>query len=70
LQHRKTKEEILKEFLNNFEGSRGNHDGIVTWNEFCEYYSELSMSIPSDQYFVEMMETVWQVPEVEDSQAK
>ena len=54
-----TKEEILSEFLNNFEGARGNSDGIVTWEEFYDYYSDLSMSTPSDEYFVKMMESTW-----------
>jgi len=48
LEGRKTKEEIFTEFLCNFEGARGNGDGVVTWNEFYDYYGDLSMSIPSD----------------------
>jgi Ca2+-binding EF-hand superfamily protein len=31
LEGRKTKDEIYTEFLSNFEGSRGNGDGCVTW---------------------------------------
>lgn len=67
LEGKKTKEEILMEFLNNFDGARGNNDGIVTWEEFYDYYSDLSMSTPSDEYFVKMMESTWQIPEHEDS---
>lgn len=59
LEGRKTKDEILAEFLNNFDGARGNNDGIVTWEEFYDYYSDLSMSTPSDEYFVKMMESTW-----------
>jgi hypothetical protein len=59
LEGKKTRNEILSEFLNNFDGARGNNDGIVTWNEFCDYYSDLSMSTPSDEYFVRMMESSW-----------
>jgi hypothetical protein len=59
LEGRKTKDEILAEFLNNFDGPRGNNDGCVTWEEFCDYYSDLGMSTPSDEYFVRMMETTW-----------
>ena len=29
LEGKKTKDEILAEFLNNFDGARGNNDGIV-----------------------------------------
>jgi Ca2+-binding EF-hand superfamily protein len=59
LEGKKSKDEILAEFLNNFDGARGNNDGIVTWEEFYDYYSDLSMSTPSDEYFVRMMESTW-----------
>lgn len=59
LEGRKTKNEILSEFLNNFDGARGNNDGIVTWEEWYDYYGDLSMNTPSEEYFVRMMETVW-----------
>lgn len=64
---RKSKEQILADFLNQFDGSRGNNDGVVTWDEWQEYYAELSMSTPSDEYFVRMMEQTWQVPEDEET---
>lgn len=63
LEGRKTREEILADFLNNFDGPRGNNDGVVTWQEFVDYYTDLSMSTPSDEYFVRMMESTWQCPE-------
>lgn len=59
LEGRKTRDEIFTDFLSNFEGSRGNNDGKVTWNEFYDYYSDLAMSTPSDEYFVRMMESTW-----------
>jgi len=31
LEGRKTRDEIFTDFLSNFEGSRGNGDGVVTW---------------------------------------
>ena len=68
LEGRKTKDEILMEFLNNFDGARGNNDGKVTWDEWIDYYTDLSMSTPSEEYFVAMMESTWQVPEKEDSE--
>ena len=46
----------------------GNNDGVVTWEEFYDYYADLSMSTPSDEYFVRMMESTWQVPEHEDAE--
>jgi Ca2+-binding EF-hand superfamily protein len=66
LENRLTKDQILTNFLNQFDGAHGNDDGKVTWDEFCDYYSDVSMSIPSDEYFVRMMESTWQCPEDDD----
>ena len=52
LSRKKTRDEIVREFLNLFDGARGNNDGILTWDEFVDYYGDLSMAIPSDEYFV------------------
>ena len=68
LEGKKTKEQILIEFLNNFDGARGNNDGVLTWDEFYDYYSDLSMSTPSEEYFVKMMESSWQIMENEEGE--
>lgn len=70
IEGRKTREQILTDFLNNFEGVRGNRDGTISKEEFFDYYTDLSMSVPSDEYFVRMMESTWQCPEVEDGTTK
>ena len=57
----------MEEFLANFEGAKGNNDGIVSWEEFLDYYTDLSMSLSDDLYFVRMMESVWCVGEDEDA---
>lgn len=67
IEKRKTKDQILHEFLNQFDGTRGNNDGQVTLEEFIDYYTDLSMGIPTDDYFVAMMETTWQCPEEENT---
>lgn len=59
IEGRKSKDQILTEFMQNFEGARGNRDGIITKEEFFDYYTDLSMSVPSDEYFVRMMESTW-----------
>jgi len=59
LEGKKSRDEIFADFLNNFDGARGNNDGVVEWKEFCDYYTDLSMSTPSDEYFVRMMESTW-----------
>ena len=59
LEGRKTRDEILQDFLNNFDGAKGNNDGVVSKAEWVDYYTDLSMSTPSDEYFVRMMESTW-----------
>ena len=65
---RKTEQEIIQEFLETFEAhrelSKGDKaskkgDGIVTLNEFMDYYSSVSASIDNDEYFQLMMTNAW-----------
>jgi hypothetical protein len=63
IEHRKTKDEILRDFISNFEGARGNKDGVISKQEWYDYYTDLSACTPSDDYFVTMMESTWQCPE-------
>ncbi len=65
-QGKRSKEDVVTEFLGGFE-SRNEKDGIITEREFISYYKELSVSIPSDEYFVTMMESVWMIHEDESS---
>lgn len=64
---KKTKEQLISEFLSSFEGVKGNRDGIISRQEFFDYYTDLAMSTPSDDYFVQMMESVWQTSEDEEN---
>lgn len=64
---KKTKEEVIGEFLMNFEGVHGNRDAKISWEEFSDYYTDMAMSIPSDDYFVQMLESTWCIAEDEDS---
>ena len=54
-----TREEVIMQFLDGFDGLKGNNDGVITWEEWLDYYTDLSMSLPDDRYFVRMMESVW-----------
>jgi hypothetical protein len=36
-------------------------DGIVTFDEFVDYYGDVSASIDSDDYFAEMMVSAWKL---------
>ena len=49
----------MTDFMSNFEGAKGNKDGVITRNEFFDYYTDLAMCTPSDEYFVRMMESTW-----------
>lgn len=59
------KEEILEEFLKNF-GCGYKQDGVVNKQEFLDFYSDMSMTIPSDDLFVKTLEFTWQCPEIDD----
>ena len=63
----KTKDEIIGEFLDGFDGAKGNNDGAVSRQEWFDYYTDLGISLPSDDYFVQMMESTWGISENEDS---
>lgn len=63
---KKTEEEILKEFLETFEmhhnvmhGAKS--DGMVTLDEFIEYYTNISANIDNDAYFDLMMTNAWNI---------
>lgn len=56
---------MLQDFLNGFEGAKGNADGVITCQEWTDYYTDLSMSVTDDEYFVKMMESVWSICEDE-----
>lgn len=64
----KTKDEIMADFLNSFDGCKGNNDGVISKDEWLEYYTDLSVSVPSDDYFVQMMESTWNMCEDEDDE--
>lgn len=59
-----SEEEALETFLASFEGKHTT-DARVTAEEFESYYADLGASVPSDDYFIEMMESVWMIPEKE-----
>ena len=65
---KKSEDEVLQEFLETFEAhkqmSKGDSkskkgDGMVTLNEFMDYYSNISASVDDDQYFALMMTNAW-----------
>jgi len=62
LEGRKTERQILEEFLATFEMAlSGVADGVVTLEEFIEYYTSVSASIDNDDYFEQMMNSSWNI---------
>ncbi|XP_039767434.1 calcyphosin-like protein isoform X2 [Ornithorhynchus anatinus] len=53
-----TEEQVFRKFLDNFD-SPYDKDGLVSKEEFLEYYSGVSASIDSDVYFILMMTNSW-----------
>lgn len=58
---KKTEDEILRELLDNFDVGGGAKDGTVTLSEFENYYSNISGSVDSDDYFELMMRNAWHI---------
>lgn len=63
---KKTEEDILGEFLETFEmhhniSDKSRMDHIITYEEFIEYYTNVSASIDDDKYFELMMVNAWKL---------
>lgn len=59
---RKTERQVLEEFLSTFELHRSDKpDGVVTLDEFVEYYTNISASIDNEEYFALMMNQAWNI---------
>jgi len=56
----KTPDQVLAEFLETFEVG-GEVDGKVTFQEFTNYYHNVSSSIDDDDYFELMMRNAWHI---------
>ena len=56
----KTKDAVLREFLDTFDVG-GEVDGKVTREEFVNYYTNISSSIESDDYFELMIRNAWHI---------
>jgi Ca2+-binding EF-hand superfamily protein len=68
LQGKKTETQVLKDWLSVFEVG-GTVDGMVTYQEFVEYYQNLSANIDNDDYFELMIRNAWHIAGGEGSAA-
>jgi len=61
----KSEDEVLAEFLDGFEyhfsllNENKSKNGKINWNEFLEYYNNISMSIADDKYFEAVVNNSW-----------
>ena len=47
---------------------KGNNDGKITKQEFADYYTDLAVSCPTEDYFCVMMEQTWGLAEDSSSE--
>ena len=59
LSGKKQPKEVYLEFMKQWDTQVP--DGIITFEEFSDYFSQVSASIDSDQYFAEMMKNAWKL---------
>lgn len=52
-----TEDEAFLEFLTNF-GDK-NNDGMITYIEWVDYYSAVSSMVASDEHFINLMNSYW-----------
>jgi hypothetical protein len=55
-----SEDQCFSHFLDSFEASK-HKDGIVTSDEFVQYYVGVSASIDADDYFEQMMKKCWKL---------
>ncbi|UYV66578.1 CAPSL [Cordylochernes scorpioides] len=55
-----TEDEAFEEFLKGLD-TPNDPDGKITWGDFLDYYSGVSASIDTDEYFIEMMKSAWKM---------
>eukprot|EP00595_Chromulina_sp_UTEXLB2642_P002354 CAMPEP_0196767968 /NCGR_PEP_ID=MMETSP1095-20130614/42183_1 /TAXON_ID=96789 ORGANISM="Chromulina nebulosa, Strain UTEXLB2642" /NCGR_SAMPLE_ID=MMETSP1095 /ASSEMBLY_ACC=CAM_ASM_000446 /LENGTH=108 /DNA_ID=CAMNT_0042136885 /DNA_START=915 /DNA_END=1238 /DNA_ORIENTATION=- len=56
---KKTVKEAAKDFMTQWD--RQDNDGIVSYEEFEDYYKDVSASIDDDTYFELMMRNAWHI---------
>jgi len=54
-----SKNEILTEFMSQWDTLKA--DNIVTFEEFCDYYTDVSASVDEDDYFELMIRNAWHI---------
>ena len=60
---RLTKEQILESFMEGFCLEENHKLESISWAMWSDYYTDLSLSIVEDEYFVRMLEAIWRIEE-------
>jgi len=58
LHKERTAPQVLQEFISGWDKSG---TSTVSWDEFCDYYTDLSAGIDDDEYFEMMMRNLWHI---------
>jgi len=59
IQGRKEPKELYLDFMSKWDTQVA--DGIITFEEFLDYFSDVSASIDADEYFAAMMKNAWKI---------
>lgn len=59
LQGKKTAKDVFLEFMRMWDTQEA--DGVVTFEEFLDYFRDISASIDRDDYFALMMQNSWKI---------
>ena len=59
IQGKMTPEEAYRQYMSMWDTQVA--DGIITFDEFCDYYRDVSASIDTDEYFAVMMTNAWKL---------
>ena len=59
LQGRREPKELYMDFMKQWDTQVA--DGIITFEEFLDYFTDVSASIDSDEYFAGMMKNAWKL---------
>lgn len=56
---KKTPDQVFAEFMSQWDTQEA--DGVVTFEEFCEYYEAISASVDTDVQFEAIIKSAWQL---------
>ena len=56
---RKSAEQVFVEFMGMWDTQK--RDAIISFDEFCEYYADVSASVDYDDYFTSMIKSAWKL---------